>query len=396
MKPVATVVLLAAALALALTTVFIVVPAPHRRLAPLGVGAPEVSPWLAVASLVVLLGALAFARHGGVARLAAMLAGASLLLALTPLARAPFATRRFDAAMTAALGADPLRRAPRDVVASLRPASFVLADFVRGFRPDPAVRAERRTMAAPEAVTLGLVIYRRPAATAKPGIVQIYGGAWQRGAPEDDEDVARMLASLGYVVFAIDYRHAPASRWPAAFEDVRAGLQWVRTHGGEHGADVTRLALFGRSAGAHLALLTALADHPPGVRAVVSFYGPTDLADGWRHPPSPDPLDARSILETFIGGTPDERPDAYRDASPIAWTNGPAPPTLFIHGARDHIVESRFSAMLDERLRAQGQTSLYLEIPWAEHAFDAIPHGVSGQIALYYTERFLAWALHRE
>jgi acetyl esterase/lipase len=51
--------------------------------------------------------------------------------------------------------------------------------------------------------------------------------------------------------------------------------------------------------------------------------------------------------------------------------------------------------MLDDRLRAAGATSVLLEIPWAEHAFDVIANGPSGQLSLYYTERFLAWALTR-
>ena len=45
------------------------------------------------------------------------------------------------------------------------------------------------------------------------------------------------------------------------------------------------------------------------------------------------------------------------------------------------------------RLQENGATSVLLEIPWAEHAFDALPNGLSSQIALYYTERFFAWAL---
>lgn len=48
---------------------------------------------------------------------------------------------------------------------------------------------------------------------------------------------------------------------------------------------------------------------------------------------------------------------------------------------------------MHEQLRSVGNTAILLEIPWAEHAFDAIFHGVSNQLALYYTERFLAWAL---
>lgn len=75
--------------------------------------------------------------------------------------------------------------------------------------------------------------------------------------------------------------------------------------------------------------------------------------------------------------------------------NRQLPPTLLLYGSRDHVVEARFGRMLSERLRSAGTTCVLLEIPWAEHAFDVIPSGLSSQIALYYVERFLAWALMR-
>ena len=84
---------------------------------------------------------------------------------------------------------------------------------------------------------------------------------------------------------------------------------------------------------------------------------------------------------------------AYHDASPVTYAAPRVPPTLLIYGSRDHVVEARFGRQLHERLQQVGATSVLLEIPWAEHAFDLLPNGLSGQIALYYTERFFAWAL---
>jgi acetyl esterase/lipase len=223
--------------------------------------------------------------------------------------------------------------------------------------------------------------------------VQIYGGAWRGGAPGDDPVVATYLASRGFVVFAIDYRHAPQWQWPTQIEDVRAALRWVREHASEYDGDASRLALFGRSSGAHLAMLAAYEPGAPLIDAVVSFYGPVDLVDGYRNPPVPDPIAVRPIQEAFLGGPPYRVPDRYRAASPITYVTRPQPPTLLIYGSRDHVVRARYGRMLDERLRATGTTSILLEIPWAEHAFDALPSGLSGQISLYYTERFLSWAI---
>jgi hypothetical protein len=55
----------------------------------------------------------------------------------------------------------------------------------------------------------------------------------------------------------------------------------------------------------------------------------------------------------------------------------------------------RFGRDLHAKLREMGARSMYLEIPWADHAFDSLPGGLSGQVSLYYTERFLAAAMPR-
>ena len=68
---------------------------------------------------------------------------------------------------------------------------------------------------------------------------------------------------------------------------------------------------------------------------------------------------------------------------------------LAFYGARDHIVEARFGRMLDRALTKAGATSVLIELPWSEHSFDAVPYGMGRQIALRYTDRFIAWALSR-
>ena len=98
------------------------------------------------------------------------------------------------------------------------------------------------------------------------------------------------------------------------------------------------------------------------------------------------------IEEQFLGGTPDEHPDRYADASPITRAANPHPPVLVITGGRDHIVLPRFGRLLHERLLESG-VSVRLHMPWADHGFDFVPFGPSSQIALYYTQRFLAEAL---
>lgn len=384
---------LAASIVLFAVSIWIVAPAPNRALLPLGVGAPEVSAWLLVVAALLGAAALFDVRSRRGALVALTLSCLCAGLGAVPLVRAAIAIPRLDRAMRAALGEKFLQEIDPDLRAGMRPRPIVAADLFRGFDSGGSGPTTSILFVSTGGTALRMDVYAPVSPGPHPAIVQIYGGAWQRGDPGENAPFARYFAERGYVVFAIDYRHAPRWRWTAQIDDVRTAVRWVRQHGAEHGADVSRLALLGRSAGGHLALLAAYMPGAEPVSAVVSFYGPTDLIGGYREPPRPDPIDVRSVLRAFTGGTPDEEADAYRDASPLTYATHPLPPTLLIYGGRDHVVPAHFGAALCERLQATGTRSVLLELPWAEHAFDAVAFGPGAQLALYHCERFLAWAL---
>jgi acetyl esterase/lipase len=375
---------LAASVLLLFACVWILIPAPNGYLLALGVGSPELSPILLAAGVVLALIASLHAQMLRVARLTLVIALSASVLALLPIAQLRSTLRHFDEAMDPI----PLQRRP-----GMRPRAVVLADIFRPGDPGDTRVTRGIEFARPDGVPLTLDVYQPSVSGTFPVIVQIYGGSWQSGFPASHPWVARYLAARGHLVVAIDYRHAPEWRWPEQLEDVRSALRWVAEHAVEFRGDPSRIVLLGRSAGGHLAMRAAYQEAPSSIRGVVNYYGPTDLADGWRHPPRPDPANVRSILETFLGGTPDQMPDRYRHASPMTYASGKVPPTLHIYGARDHIVDARFGRMIDEALKKSGNTSVLLEIPWSEHAFDVLPTGLGGQVALYYMERFIAWAL---
>ena len=94
---------------------------------------------------------------------------------------------------------------------------------------------------------------------------------------------------------------------------------------------------------------------------------------------------------------PAERPDAYAAASPIRYVEkaeaDTLPDVLLIYGRRDHVVESRFGKALYNALERSGNRAVWVEIPWAEHAFDKVFAGLSNQMALPFIEQFLAQTL---
>jgi acetyl esterase/lipase len=182
-------------------------------------------------------------------------------------------------------------------------------------------------------------------------------------------ETIRTLARCGYVAVSPDYRVAPADRFPAAIADCKAAVRWLRANAPKYNGDPERIGALGFSAGGHLACLLGVTDKGDGlegsggnaeqssrVQAVVSFFGPTDLAaDEW------GPIPVEKNLVPFLGGTRARKADAYRKASPLSYSGKGAPPFLLFHGTEDRIVSPNQSRRLAEKLEKAGvQTRLIL------------------------------------
>ena len=152
--------------------------------------------------------------------------------------------------------------------------------------------------------------------------------------------------------------------------------------------DTTNVAILGRSAGAHLALLAGYTarpetPHDAQVKAVVSFYGPTDLRWGYANPANPRVIDGKATLRAFTGGTPNFIPEVYQQASPIHQIRAGAPATFLVHGRQDQLVRSEHSNKLYRRLQLKSDTPAShkaLFLPYAQHGFDFNFHGWGSQI----------------
>ena len=82
-------------------------------------------------------------------------------------------------------------------------------------------------------------LYRPEGTDIHPAIVAVHGGGWQAASRDIYQYMGPYLAAHGYTVFSIDYRltRDGKNRYPAAVHDVRAAVQWVRSHSAELGID---------------------------------------------------------------------------------------------------------------------------------------------------------------
>ncbi|MCM3880555.1 MAG: hypothetical protein ND807_10650, partial [Vicinamibacterales bacterium] len=156
--------------ALLFASVWIVVPVPEAWLLPLGVGAPEVSPVLLAASLLLAPVAAVRARRSGVARLALVLVLVSAGLSVVPIVQIPSTLARFDAALKSTRGAE---------TSNMRAEAVILRELFRPVEPGDVRVSRGIEFARPDGVPLKLDIYRPRGQGHFPVLIQIYGGSWQ-------------------------------------------------------------------------------------------------------------------------------------------------------------------------------------------------------------------------
>lgn len=176
------------------------------------------------------------------------------------------------------------------------------------------------------------------------------------------------LLGRGYAVADLSYRLSHEAVYPCQLHDLQSAIRWTRAFAADLNIDPTRCAIFGESAGGHLATLAALATTPPdgsaALQAAIAWYPPTDLtfADG---PPEPD-----DPAIPLFGGMPADVPEVARLGSPVHQIRSTAPPLLCVHGTADQNVPLSHSQALVDGLRALGNRAELVAVPDAKHGFE--------------------------
>ncbi len=162
--------------------------------------------------------------------------------------------------------------------AEARAAMTALAGL--GKYPDPLAAIEDRSIPGP-AGPIPIRVYTPPPPQPLPVVVYFHGGGWVIGGIDTHDSTCQQLATtVPAVVVSVDYRLAPESPFPAAVDDCLAATRWVHEHAAELGADPSRLAVAGDSAGGNLAAVISLKARDEGGPPIIFqllVYPATDL-----------------------------------------------------------------------------------------------------------------------
>jgi acetyl esterase/lipase len=270
-------------------------------------------------------------------------------------------------------------------------------------------------------------IWQPPESVTRSGLAFIYlhGSAWWVLDKDfQTRPFFRQLAAQGHVIMDVAYRLCPEVDIYGMVGDVKRSIAWMKANAGRYQVSPERVVLGGGSAGGHLSLLAAYTPHQPqltppdveaydlSVRAVVSYYGPTDLRAAYEYTHQeqhygglpkveiklPDAADKKKNMsnvgrmDTLLGGHLREAPEVYALASPVTHVSPDSPPTLLVQGIPDVYTPAASTRELHRRLLECGIPAVNIMYPLTNHAFDLMLPQVSPptHAALYYLERFLA------
>ena len=200
-------------------------------------------------------------------------------------------------------------------------------------------------------------------------IIMIHGGAWNAGDKADFNEYVDSLKKRepSYAIFNINYRLANTpDLFPAQEQDIKAAVEFIYNKRQEYEVS-DKFALIGASAGAHLALLQGYKySTPVKPKAIIDFFGPTDLVALYNNPPNPL---VQPLLLAVTGSTPTTNNTIYTQSSPINFVSSQSPPTLILHGGTDIVVSSSQSIALDTKLFISGVTHQYIFYPTEGHGW---------------------------
>jgi acetyl esterase/lipase len=203
-----------------------------------------------------------------------------------------------------------------------------------------------------------------------PAVVMVFGGGWRSGDKSQNVPIAQQLALKGYVAMTIEYRLSLEAPYPAAVEDVKAAIRWMRANAEQYHIDKDKIATLGMSAGAQLATLVGTTNEigkfegnggNPAFSSAVQAIVNIDGILAFHHPESEE----GKVAAEFLGGTYQEKPDVWEEASPLNHTDKNTPPILFINSSNP-----RFHAGRDDMIKKLDSFGIYHE----QHTLDDTPH----------------------
>lgn len=303
-----------------------------------------------------------------------------LLIGITGITGIPGITGMAGVAVAQNAGADA--DFPRDTSYTLHSTfeklhkQYPFIEIVQPELPEGVVRKQNIVYRTLEGRQLQMDIFYPEQSTASsakkfPGVLLVHGGGWRTGDKSLMHPMAQQLAAKGYVTAAVEYRLSLEAPYPAAVHDLKAAVRWLRAHAEEIRLDTAKIAVLGTSAGGQLAALIgttngmqklegaggAYRKYSSAVQAIIDIDGVL----AFKHPESEE----GSMAAEWLGGSYQEVPKNWEEASALTHVGKNTPPVLFISSSFP-----RFHAGKADMIKVLEAHDIY----WEAYTMEDSPH----------------------
>lgn len=216
-----------------------------------------------------------------------------------------------------------------------------------------------------------------------PLVVYVQGAAWQEQEMYYNLPQLCYLVKEGFVVASVKHRASATAKFPAYLQDVKSAIRYLRANADQYFIDPENVAVWGDSSGGNAALLAGVTgdmdeyktednkELSDCVKAVVDFYGPTDLGQINNAPRNPEFLKDRvNTPENIVfGGRVDLHPELAQAGNPVNYVTKEKelPPFLIVHGDSDAMVPFNQSVLMVQKLQECGKMVEFYKVCGADH-----------------------------
>ena len=203
-----------------------------------------------------------------------------------------------------------------------------------------------------------------------PAVILVHGGGWRSGDKSQTVSIAKKIAASGYVTVAVEYRLSLEAKYPAGVQDLRSAIHWMKENAKKYHLNKNKIAAMGFSSGGQMVALLGTTNGDkmydqfagdPKVSGDIQAVIDVDGTLAFKHPESEE----GTVAGIWLGGTSQEKPEIWKEASPLSRVDKNAVPILFINSSTP-----RFHAGREDMIAIMNKNNIYSET----HTFPNTPH----------------------
>jgi acetyl esterase/lipase len=225
--------------------------------------------------------------------------------------------------------------------------------------------------------------------------VWIHGGGWQGGNKTSGARLVPQFVTTGdYVGISVGYRLTDVAPYPAQIHDCKAAIRYIRANAARLGINPDKIGLWGSSAGGHLVSLLGTSGDlkeiegdlgitgvSSRVACVVDYCGPSDF------PAFELTSGARVPVTKLLGGTPKDRLEIAKQASPITYVTKDDPPFLIVHGTADNTVPFDQAVRFNDAQKKAGIDTTFIRIEGGGHGIGG--DEITSRVTAFFAKHLL-------